>query len=157
LHALPLSLAVCVLAAVLPWLSDFRSILLCCVLFPTLHHIGCSPVLVEPLDGAKFPKSTLPFNFALGDGDTGGGSGGARGSGTLADSQGRKWVCTFASQNDAGRFAAALGVATVVAKAAANTPLANMSVRTAEALALFSFFLSFRLLFRFRWFLSDDP
>lgn len=82
-------------------------------------------MLLEPLDGTKLLKSTLPFSFSMGDGD----SAGPLGSASLLDSQSRKWTTTFASPPECARFAACLAVATLVAKAAAGTPVSALFVK----------------------------
>jgi hypothetical protein len=70
-------------------------------------------------------KSTLPFSFTMGDGD----SAGPLGSATLLDSQSRKWTTTFASPAECARFAACLAVTTLVAKAAAGTPVSALVIK----------------------------
>lgn len=109
---------------------------LCAHLTRAAAHTGAScscslcscayrPMLLEPLDGTKLLKSTLPFSFTMGDGD----SAGPLGSATLLDSQSRKWTTTFASPAECARFAACLAVATLVAKAAAGTPVSALVIK----------------------------
>lgn len=67
-------------------------------------------MLLEPFDGAKLSKPVLPFSLSVSDLSL-----------SVSDSQSRQWTCTFGSTAEAARMACCIGVAAMVAKAAAVT------------------------------------
>ena len=77
--------------------------------------------MVEPFDGSKLPKPVLPFSLLLGDGE-----GDRLHQLQVTDHQARKWTAAFAAPQEAMRMMCNIAVATIVAKAAANTPMEQM-------------------------------
>jgi hypothetical protein len=81
------------------------------------------PMLLEAFDGTKLLKPSLPFSLTLGDGDNN-----MMHQSQVVDSQARKWSVTFGTPHEAARMACNIAVATLVAKAAANAHIQQMSV-----------------------------